>query len=76
MPGTWRDLPQHYVRHGAVAFRVRAFDLHVDGSRKSEIENLRDHVGGQKVESGAGKFLRQLLSQGAHIVRCGDDGLP
>ena len=48
--------------------RIGAFNLHVDGSRQAEVENLRDDVGGKKVERRAGKIARQLLAQFANIV--------
>ena len=57
---------------GVVGFLIVADHLHVDRRRQAEIEDLRDDVGRQERECGAGKFLRQDGAQPLDVVggRC------
>ena len=62
------DLVQQLLGEGAVAVHVCADDLDIDGRRKSEVEDLRDHVDGQRVEGDAGKASVERVAQLLHVV--------
>src|SRR4029453_7993847 len=51
-----------------VALDVGPFDLHVDGRRKTEVQDLRHDVGGHEVEGNAGKLLGQPAAERAHVI--------
>ncbi len=57
--GNAAHLVHDAVGQVAVGVHVLADDLHVDGRRKAEIENLADDIVGQEIEVRAGKFARQ-----------------
>ena len=69
--GNVANLFQDTVCNGAVTLDIRAVDLNVDRRGQSEVQNLRDDIGGQKVEGDAGKLSRQLPAQIANVVRGG-----
>ena len=74
--GDGAKLVEHVAGDGAVACVVGAVDLDVDGRGQAEVEDLRDDVGGQEVEGGAGELARQAFAQGADVVGGGACGLP
>src|SRR5258708_11366566 len=40
-------LPQQLVGELAIPVQVRSLDLDIDGRRRPEVQNLRDHIGGR-----------------------------
>ena len=59
---------EKFVRDLAIAFDVIAVDLDIDRRGKTEVQNLRDDVGGQQVEHDAGEQARQFPAQVANII--------
>src|SRR5262249_41534761 len=64
-----RDAASQLFRHTHIGWTITADDPNVDLRRQSEVEDLRDHVGGLEIEGVGGKGGRQLLAQRADIVR-------
>ena len=58
-------LPQQLVRELAIPVQIRSLDLDIDGRRRAEVQNLRDHVGGKKGEGRSRKLRSQSGAQGA-----------
>src|SRR5579862_9168651 len=46
-----------------VAFEIVAHHLNIDGRGQSKVQNLRDHVRGEKSKHYSGKLLRQAQAQ-------------
>ena len=59
MPGTWRICCEDRSATLRLPTHVGAVDLDVDGRGQAEVEDLRDDVGGQEVEGGAGELARE-----------------
>ena len=66
--GNGGDALLQLVRHLEIVAAVGADDPHVDLRRQTEIEDLRDDVGGLEIEHDIGKGGRQHLAQLAHVV--------
>src|ERR1700722_11330826 len=66
--GDRTDLSENLVRPHAISLKIVADHLNVDGSRQPEVENLRDHVGGQKGEGHSGEFFRQRKAKLFYVV--------
>ena len=64
-------LGQHAVGDLTIPLQIRSIDLNIDWSRQPEIEDLANHIRGQKIEHDSRIFLSQLCSQLTHIVGCG-----
>ena len=62
------DAAPQLMRHAQVGRAVATNDPNVDLRRQSEIEDLRDHVGGLEIEGHGWKCGRQHLAQLAHVV--------
>src|ERR1700678_1085957 len=62
------ELAQYAVGQPVIRLQVLPFDLHIHGSRKSKVEDLRGHVGGQEVEGSARELKRQCFSQIADVI--------
>ena len=65
--GYMLDLVQQLFGNGPVAVHISADDLDIDGSRQAEVEDLRDHVDGQRVEGDAGEAVVQDIAQLLHV---------
>src|ERR1700728_88274 len=63
------ELRQNAIGEGTAGLDVVAGDLKVDGRGKTEVQDLSDDVGGQKVEGDAWKLARQIRSQRANVFR-------
>src|SRR5690242_9112514 len=64
-----------FLRDGVVTGLVGSQELDVDGSRRPEIENLRDDVGGLKEKLDAGEAVRQGLAKFFDVVAGGPAAL-
>jgi hypothetical protein len=62
------ELAQHAVGQLAIRLKVLPLDLHIHGSRESEVEDLSSHVRGQEVERSAGERTRQGFSKIANVI--------
>ena len=62
------DLVEQLLGEGAIAVQVGADDLDIDGRGKAEVEDLRDHVDGQRVEGHAGKARGRMCAELLHII--------
>ena len=62
------NLCQDLVRDLAIRLYIGAVDLNIHRRRQSEIQNLRDDIGGQKVKRHAGKFHGKILAQVADVI--------
>ena len=65
------NLFQDVIRNRAIRLDIGAVDLNIHRRRQSEIQNLRDDVGREKIKRHAGKFGGQILAQVADVIRSG-----
>ena len=62
------QLAQQELCIGEILIEVGPANLHVDRSRRAEIENLADDIGRQEREAQTRKFTRQFIAHSAHIT--------
>ncbi len=62
------DLIEQLVCILAVPLNIVADDLDIDGRGQSEVQNLADDIGWQKIKSHAGKIAAERLAQRMDIL--------